>query len=446
MFLINPYWYSAILLDAVEGNDSYTVLLLNMDGTDASTTFTDSSIGGSTHTITANGDAQVDTAQQVFGTGSLLLDGIGDYLTIQHNDDLNLEGNDFVIETWVKYNTHTGTPLIYSKTGATKSIQFYYYNDQNRFEMVYSTNGSTWTGASWTFAPSNSVWYWIVLSRDGANLRFYVNGNKIGTTHNIGSSVINSITDDARIGIADCFYDEYRISTNTNRGWTGETIPVPTGPYTKDVSDYIALYKFEDNGNDETGNHTATMSNVTYSDTGGITGQGKYGIWNGTTSYGQVTDHADITDIKTVSCWFYADSYGEGGDYGRIFAKDTRDTLFHIQNAYMSFFKNFSGGLAKWSSPASSISLSTWIHVAYTYAMDDNTTTNPIIYINGVSVTVTEISTPVGTMVSDTGKDIYIGNRLANDKTFDGRIENLRLYNRVLTPAEIQSIYDEENT
>ena len=30
-------------------------------------------------TITANGDAQISTAQKKFGTGSLLLDGTGDY-------------------------------------------------------------------------------------------------------------------------------------------------------------------------------------------------------------------------------------------------------------------------------------------------------------------------------------------------------------------------------
>jgi len=47
--------------------DAATMLLLHCDGTDAATTFTDSS--PSAKSVTANGNAQVDTAQQKFGTG-----------------------------------------------------------------------------------------------------------------------------------------------------------------------------------------------------------------------------------------------------------------------------------------------------------------------------------------------------------------------------------------
>jgi len=211
-------------------------------------------------------------------------------------------------------------------------------------------------------------------------------------------------------------------------------------------TDYIALYKFEDNGNDETTNHNATMSNVTYSDTGGVTGQAKYSIYNGTTSYGQVTDHADITDLKTASCWIYATSSGENTS-GRIIDKFASKSIFFIDASdRIVFYKLFGVSAGIWASDNSSLALSTWTHVAYTYAMDDNIATNPILYINGVAVTTTESTTPDGTMTSDTGGDLYVGNRSDNARTFDGNIENLRLYNRVLTPAEIQSIYDEENT
>ena len=44
-----------------------TKLLLHMDGADTSTDFEDKSPSG--HTITAQGDAQVDTAQSKFGGG-----------------------------------------------------------------------------------------------------------------------------------------------------------------------------------------------------------------------------------------------------------------------------------------------------------------------------------------------------------------------------------------
>jgi hypothetical protein len=57
---------------------SMVKLLLHMDGTSGSTTFVDNSPVG--YTMTAVGNAQVDTANFKFGTGSLLTDGSGDYL------------------------------------------------------------------------------------------------------------------------------------------------------------------------------------------------------------------------------------------------------------------------------------------------------------------------------------------------------------------------------
>jgi len=50
-----------------------------------STTFTDSSL--SPKTITRYGNAQIDTAQSVFGGAAGLFDGSGDYLTIPDSDD-----------------------------------------------------------------------------------------------------------------------------------------------------------------------------------------------------------------------------------------------------------------------------------------------------------------------------------------------------------------------
>jgi len=82
--------------------DVFTKLLLHMDGADESTTFTDSALGGNApHTVTANGDAQLDTAQYRYSTASGLLDGTGDYLTVPANTDFNFGAGDCTIEFWV---------------------------------------------------------------------------------------------------------------------------------------------------------------------------------------------------------------------------------------------------------------------------------------------------------------------------------------------------------
>ena len=81
-----------------------------------------------------------------------------------------------------------------------------------------------------------------------------------------------------------------------------------------------------------------------------------------------------------------------------------------------------------------------WIHIVATY--DNSSVSNvPIIYIDGTAVTVTANHsllsgslTPVGTRTSDSGNDIIIG---ISDQYFnEGLIDEIKIYNRILTAAE----------
>lgn len=212
-----------------------------------------------------------------------------------------------------------------------------------------------------------------------------------------------------------------------------------------DVLGYTAFYRFEDNGNDETGSNNAAMSSVTYSDTDWPANLGKYAIFDGSDSYGQVADSAGVTDVKSCCGWIYLNGWGETGA-GRIFDKNTNKTFFAVENtARIAFGKTFSGSIAQWVSDNTSISLSTRTHVGYSYPMDGSTSSDAKLYINGVSVNVTEATAPSGTFVSDTGADMYLGNREDTARTFDGRVDNLRFYNRVLSDAEFLAIYNFEN-
>ncbi|HPC33867.1 MAG TPA: hypothetical protein PL061_13005, partial [Syntrophales bacterium] len=48
------------------------------------------------------GNAQIDTAQKPFGTGSLLLDGSGDYIGTVDSPDFDFGTGDFTIDFWVR--------------------------------------------------------------------------------------------------------------------------------------------------------------------------------------------------------------------------------------------------------------------------------------------------------------------------------------------------------
>ena len=107
----------AIPTSEASSSDPYfssTKLLLNGNGTNGSTTFTDSS--NSSHTVTASGNAQISTTQSKFGGSSMYFDGSGDYLVIAQDTSTDLSGVvDFTIEAWVRPANVSGTRTIFSQ-------------------------------------------------------------------------------------------------------------------------------------------------------------------------------------------------------------------------------------------------------------------------------------------------------------------------------------------
>jgi len=153
-----------------------------------------------------------------------------------------------------------------------------------------------------------------------------------------------------------------------------------------------------------------------------------------------ITHHTKIS----FTAWVYVRGWG-GNNLGRIIDKrasgGTQVFLLFVSstNAKLNFDRNFSTTLGEWVTPTNSIALGNWYHVALTY--DDSSVSNdPKIYINGISQVLTESSTPVGT--ANTNTDSYIiGNRGDGLRGFDGYIEEVRLYNRILTDLEVMQLY-----
>lgn len=83
---------------------SYVTALLHFDGADGSTTFTDQK--GTTWT--ARGNAQIDTAQSVYGGASGLFDGTGDYVDAPAGSYWNPGSADFCVEFWVRFASVVG--------------------------------------------------------------------------------------------------------------------------------------------------------------------------------------------------------------------------------------------------------------------------------------------------------------------------------------------------
>ncbi len=171
-----------------------TKLLLHCDGTDGSQSFTDSS--ASSHTITASGNAQLDTAQVKFGTGAGLFDGSGDFLTVPDSADFDMAA-DFTIDFWVRFPTAVdddayiiGQQDHSSLTGGGWGIL------TNTGLIQFDFQDATIISVAHGF--SADTWYHIAVVRSGSTVKMYKNGIEIGSGSTSASS---SSTNDLKIGV-----------------------------------------------------------------------------------------------------------------------------------------------------------------------------------------------------------------------------------------------------
>ena len=119
-------------------------------------------------TFTAEGDAQLSTAQQKFGTASLLLDGTDDY--VEADSTIDLSSGDFTVDMWIRPDNVTGYKGLF-QSGTSSLLSVYLIGDQVQGTVA----GSTTLFISDTRVSAN-VWTMITVEREGNVHRLYING------------------------------------------------------------------------------------------------------------------------------------------------------------------------------------------------------------------------------------------------------------------------------
>jgi len=201
-----------------------------------------------------------------------------------------------------------------------------------------------------------------------------------------------------------------------------------------------------DGANDATGQAAGPLgTNV------GNVPAGRFGpasSFNGTDSaltYGSDTEIDNVFDSgATAEAWVYADTYGESSR-GRIFEKgDTNGWSLFVDNQNVtgsaSFVYGWTSQFGAWSAPSNGLPVAGWHHIVVTY---DNTVTsnNPILVLDGVSVAVSEASTPSGNRSDDSGSTLYLGNSAGSTRTFDGNLDEMRISTGARSLGWIQTQY-----
>ena len=329
-------------------NDSNTVLLLHMDGTDASTYFEDDNGVRDKKGITAIGSGKVSTAQSKFGGASALFDGAGDYLTIPSSSDFAFGSSDFTLECWIRRSVSSEQHNILDfRTTNTQDAPVVYIQTNN--VLTYYVNGANRiTGTS----ISTNTWHHVALSRSGTSTKLFLNGTQVGSTwtdntNYIQSPLVIGSRFDGTTGNFNGYIDEIRVTKGLARYTANFT--APTASFVNDSNTSLLMHCdgtnstttfIDDNGTgrsaigvtaignaqvdtaqskfggasalfDGTGDRLSVTSNGNF----GFSGDFTYETWikfNSTSSQGIIFDTRTISDgnvVKPVLYWFN----GSGG-------------------------------------------------------------------------------------------------------------------------------------
>jgi hypothetical protein len=224
-FLINPYRFTA----AGDPYFSSVSLLLHGDGTNGSTTITDSS--GSPKTVTAFGNAQISTAQSKFGGASIAFDGNGDYLTVGANSALSFGSNPFTIETFAYFSSSANMALYDTLPiggAGGRNSGFVLIKDNTNRLNVFSAGG--FQGVSSISAPIGQ-WCYIALTKSGSTWSYQIDNQPAGSFTYAFSPTDNNATI-GRLGDgADYYINGYLDECRVTNGVARDVSTVPTAPF-----------------------------------------------------------------------------------------------------------------------------------------------------------------------------------------------------------------------
>lgn len=160
--------------------------------------------------------------------------------------------------------------------------------------------------------------------------------------------------------------------------------------------------------------------------------------FDGTNAYINFGEIVDNQDVKSISFWIYPDVVNKAQNFiyktggGWIIYASLDDIAFtqgwSVTNAFGIVYDV--------------ISINNWYHIGVTY--DGSIASNlPNIYVNGEIVAL-DSSTPAdGTINDDSDGELFVGGIAADSSTrVNGKIKDARIYNRILSAAEIAEIYN----
>jgi len=379
----------------------------------------------------------------------------GEALSFDGSDDgfvVNLDSNgpneEISFGAWFQ-TTPDGTQNVMIQGADSSTAGDYYY----RLEVNGSTlRGAVGSGAGWGgFISSDSgtidygEWHHGFLTHNDSTdtTKLYLDGELVNETNSntidMGAAPYllvgkfnqsNSYSfpgkiDDVRI------YDRELSASEIQALYNTKAVYINSSQNEKLTDGLVGLWSF--NGQDISG-ATAYDRSGQGNDgtiTGATTINGKVGQalnFNGSTGFVNIPYDSSLSpgSDMTMSFWIYWS--GKSGDNNIL----TQESAYEVRvnGGQISYATN----PWAWRGSNSPVSQDTWHHVVVTNDADGQQE----IYIDGAET----FSTASGGSISSQAVDVTIGRRTCcGGSYFDGNIDEVRIYNRALNPAEVNRLY-----
>lgn len=218
-------WPGSIL-----SNDPYfssVLLLLHMDGSNGSTTFTDNS--SYNRAITAGGSAQVSTSTFKFGSGSVNFGATnGNYLSL--NSEMNIPAGNYTIEFWAYLTGASASGYSIAFGAVTTNVQIpYFYSDGT---IGYYNNGASGSTAAGKMLFNQ--WVHVAMVRSSNVVKIYINGTDSGVSISDSGSVYIKNISGYNGGTGNYnilgYFDDVRITSGVARYTSNFTAPSAAFP------------------------------------------------------------------------------------------------------------------------------------------------------------------------------------------------------------------------
>ncbi len=414
-----------------------------------------SSTGSNTGTLSGSptwGDGRVGKA--------LNFDGVDDFMNAGSSTSLDTPA-DYTISLWVYNGAGSDAyPTLFNRVAQVANNGYFwaYTNGTNEADLNFQyADGTNYLTTTFSSALSLNAWQHVVFTFDDASkaLKLYINGSQFSTTRTLTNSL--SVDDGTLyIGTYDGSttnysfqgsLDEFRLYKRTLSAeevsslyrQSAATI-INRSQNTQMTDGLVGLWSF--NGADVSG--TTAYDRSGQGNNGTLIGSptpiiGKVGQalqFNGSTQYVNLPALPSVVAPYSISLWMKPAALVQGAMISLIGS-----------NAYPRF--NFHGNYKllayagdekyRYSTKVFSTSdLNQWWHVVFVVA-DSSSLANWKVYINGVDDTGAAGGNS-GTYYEPSASGA-LGNYASN--YFNGTLDEIRIYNRVLSAVEVTSLYNQ---